>query len=73
MKIIDGRVKEVVLEDNDLLLVSTMQGNPSKIYIKSKNGELIIDDISLERMEELKEERKAIQAMQKYQREKSNK
>ncbi len=72
MRIIDGEIKEVVLEDDDLLLVSTMKGNERKIYIKAKNGELAIDDISLERIEEIKEEAKAIQAMQEYKNKKSN-
>ena len=49
-----------------------MKGNERKIYIKAKNGELAIDDISLERIEEIKEEAKAIQAMQEYKNKKSN-
>lgn len=72
MRIIDGNIKEIILDDNDLLLVSTMKGNESKIYIKSQNGELEIDDISLERLEELKEEAKAIKAMKEYKKEQSN-
>lgn len=73
MKIIEGIEKEIVLEDKDILIVSSMKGNKIKLRISCIAGSLQIDDVPVEKIQNLKEEEKAIQAMKKYKREKSQK
>lgn len=73
MKIIEGTTKEVILNDNDLLLVSTLKGNKRKICITAKNGILEIDEVPINKIDFLREEEKAIKAMKEYKKENSNK
>jgi len=68
MKIIEGITNEIILEDNDEIIISTLHGNKTKIKITTKNGSLHIEDIAYEKIYNISEEEKAIRAMKEYKR-----
>ena len=70
MKIINEN--EIILEENDEIIISTMKGNKIKIRITYNNGALEIDDVSIEKINLLNEEEKAIKAMKRYKKAKNN-
>lgn len=63
MKIINGKIKEIILDEEEILLISTLRGNKRKIYISIKNGAFEIDDVPVEKLKQMKEEEKAIAIM----------
>lgn len=73
MKLIKGNPNEVILEEEDLLIVSSLKRNKRKLSISVKNGALAIDDIPFKKIELIKEEEHAIKALEDYQKEKSSK
>ncbi len=58
MKIIE-KVKEIILEDGDVLFVSNI-GSNIKTEIKCSNNAITIDNLPLKRMNEIEEEEKQI-------------
>ena len=73
MKIIEGIVKEIILEDNDTIIISSMKGNKIKLQITCNSGSLQIDDIPIEKIKNIKEEEIAIKTMKEYKKEKLQK
>jgi len=73
MKFINGVIKEVILEENDTLLISSLQGNKCKLKITLEKGIIEIDDISIKKIEQIREEEEAIQIMKKFQLKKQKK
>ena len=48
MKIIEYKEKTtVVLEENDILEVETLKGNPAVLQIKLKNDVMIVDELNI--------------------------
>lgn len=56
----------IVLEDNDILEILTLKKNKDKIIVHCINSALHVDEVPMEELEHLKEEKKAIQEMKKY-------
>lgn len=73
MKVIDGLVKEIILEENDVLLISALHGNRYKLKITLNQGAIEIDDVPIKRIEQIKEEEIAIKTMEKYRKQNSKK
>ncbi len=73
MKIIGGIKKEIILEDNDVIIISSMKGNKVKLQVSCNSGSLQIDDLPIEKIKNIQEEEIAIEAMKKYQKEKLQK
>ena len=67
MKIIGGIKKEIILEDNDVIIISSMKGNKVKLQVSCNSGSLQIDDLPIEKIKNIQEEEIAIEAMKKYQ------
>lgn len=67
MKIINETIKKIILDEDDCIEVCTLKGNKSRVFISLKNGAIHISDIPLDRINNLKEEEMAIEAMKKYQ------
>lgn len=72
MKIIEGSKKEIILDDGDLLTVSALKGNKTKLIISAKDGILEVDDIPVKKIEQIREEENAIKAMEEFQKKNSN-
>lgn len=68
MKIIKNAENQstVILEDGDVLNVTSLQENGSKITIQCFDSILHVDEISMKEIENLKMEKEAIQAMEDY-------
>lgn len=62
MKIINSNI---ILENGDELIISMIDGG-LKTIAKCVNNMIHIDDISLERIKEIKEENEAIKIMEDY-------
>lgn len=73
MRLIGEIEKEIVLEENDKIFISMMKGNKVKIQVSCQNGALFIDDISIEKINALKEEENAIKSMKEYNRNQNKK
>ena len=73
MKIIGGIKKEIILDDNDVIIISSMKGNKVKLQVSCNSGSLQIDDLPIEKIKNIQEEEIAIEAMKKYQKEKLQK
>lgn len=56
----------IVLEDGDCVEILALKRNRDKIVIQCINTALHIDEIPIEELEQLQEEKKAIQAMKKF-------
>ena len=75
MKILKERIKlkfikkeenEIILEDDDKIIISSLKRNKIKIIISCKDGAIEIDTIPIEDIENLKKERNAMKAMKQY-------
>lgn len=67
MKIVNESKKtSIVLEDKDILEVTTLNANHTKITIKCLGGTLHLEEENGKILEEQKEEEKAIKAMKEY-------
>lgn len=66
MKFIKDVDPEIILEENDKVIISTMQGNKRKIIITYNNGSLEIDEVAVDKIELIKQEEEAIQVMKEY-------
>ena len=68
MKIIDekNQVKNIVLEDDDILEISTLKRNNETIIVKCLNGILHIEELTSKQIKDKKQEEEAIKAMKDY-------
>lgn len=67
MKIVNENKKtSIVLEDDDTLEVTTLNGNHTKITIRCLGGTLHLEEENVKVLEEQMEEEKAIKAMKDY-------
>ena len=65
LKILKGKINEIILNDEETILISMLKGNKRKISITSKEGSLQIDDIPIKKIDQTKEETAAISNLQK--------
>ena len=64
MKIIEYKEKtNVVLEENDILEVETLKGNPAVLQIKLKNNVLIVDELNIKEIERIKTEKEQVKIL----------
>ncbi len=56
----------VVLDEGDVLEVSSLQRNKEKVLIHCLNASLHIDELSTQDIKERSEEKKAIEVMEKF-------
>ncbi len=64
MKIIEYKEKTtVVLEENDILEVETLKGNPAVLQIKLKNDVLIVDELNIKEIERIKTEKEQVKIL----------
>ena len=64
MKIIEYKEKTtVVLEENDILEVETLKGNPAVLQIKLKNNVLIVDELNIKEIEIIKTEKEQVKIL----------
>ena len=64
MKIIEYKEKTtVVLEENDILEVETLKGNPAVLQIKLKNNVLIVDELNIKEIERIKTEKEQVEIL----------
>lgn len=73
MKILKESEKEqkIILEDNDILKIETMKGNPIQIIIECNDGIISIDEINLYKIKDLKIEKEQLKKLEKYIKEES--
>ena len=61
MKIVEYKEKTtVVLEENDILEVETLRGNPAVLQIKLKNGVIVVDELNIKEIERIKTEKEQV-------------
>ena len=64
MKIIEYKEKTtVVLEENDILEVETLKGNPAVLQIKLKNNVMIVDELNIKEIERIKNEKEQVKIL----------
>ena len=64
MKIIEYKEKTtVVLEENDILEVETLKGNPAELQIKLKNNVMIVDELNIKEIERIKTEKEQVKIL----------
>ncbi len=64
MKIIEYKEKTtVVLEENDILEVETLKGNPAVLQIKLKNDVMIVDELNIKEIERIKTEKEQVKIL----------
>lgn len=64
MKIIEYKEKTtVVLEENDILEVETLKGNPAVLQIKLKNGVIVVDELNIKEIERIKTEKEQVEIL----------
>ncbi len=64
MKIIEYKEKTtVVLEENDILEVETLKGNPAVLQIKLKNNVMIVDELNIKEIERIKTEKEQVKIL----------
>lgn len=68
MKIINNSTNHaiVVLEDNDILEVTSLKKNHEKLIIKNKNSVIHIDELTIQEINDITEEKENIESMKKY-------
>lgn len=68
MKIINNSTNHaiVVLEDNDVLEVTSLKKNHEKLIIKNKNSVIHIDELTIKEINDITEEKENIESMKKY-------
>ncbi len=74
MKIIEEKkAKTLILEENDIVNVKTLKGNPITIEIKCINGCLLIEDVPSKRIKEVSMEQTELEALKQYNQKKISK
>ncbi len=64
MKIVEYKEKTtVVLEENDILEVETLKGNPAVLQIKLKNGVIVVDELNIKEIERIKTEKEQVEIL----------
>lgn len=64
MKIIEYKEKTtIVLEENDILEVETLKGNPAVLQIKLKNNVMIVDELNIKEIERIKTEKEQVKIL----------
>ena len=64
MKIVEYKEKTtVVLEENDILEVETLKGNPAVLQIKLKNGVIVVDELNIKEIERIKTEKEQVKIL----------
>ena len=64
MKIIEYKEKTtVVLEENDILEVETLKGNPAVLQIKLKNDVMIVDELNIKEIERITMEKEQVKIL----------
>lgn len=64
MKIVEYKEKTtVVLEENDILEVATLKGNPAVLQIKLKNGVIVVDELNIKEIERIKTEKEQVEIL----------
>lgn len=68
MKILETVDKKaiIILDENEELEISTLKKNKEKVVIKCIDSTLHVDELSIEHLKKSGEEKKAIEAMQKF-------
>ena len=68
MKIIDEEDKKVriILEDDDILEISSLRSNNEKVIVKCLNSSLHIDELSVSKIKEKSLEEKEIKKMLEF-------
>ena len=56
----------ILLEEGEILEIVVLKRKQHKLVVKYHNGVLFIDEIPIQEIEQLQEEKKAIWAMQEY-------
>ena len=55
MRFIKRPLTEIILEENDIIIISALKGNHHKIQISLRNGAIEIDDLPFQKIQILKE------------------
>ena len=67
MKIVEENKKKIIiLETNEEIEVKTLKRNPILIYIKEKDGALLIDEVSAKRIKEIALEEEQVKILKEY-------
>ena len=67
MKIIEENKKKIIILDtNEEIEVKTLKRNPISIFIKEKDGALLIDEVSAKRIKEIALEEEQVKILKEY-------
>lgn len=67
MKIIEENKKKIIiLETNEEIEVKTLKRNPISIFIKEKDGALLVDEVSVKRIKEIALEEEQVKILKEY-------
>ena len=67
MKIVEENKKKIIiLETNEEIEVKTLKRNPISIFIKEKDGALLIDEVSAKRIKEIALEEEQVKILKEY-------
>ena len=67
MKIVEENKKKIIiLETNEEIEVKTLKINPISIFIKEKDGALLIDEVSAKRIKEIALEEEQVKILKEY-------
>ena len=67
MKIVEENKKKIIiLGTNEEIEVKTLKRNPISIFIKEKDGALLIDEVSVKRIKEIALEEEQVKILKEY-------
>ena len=67
MKIVEENKKKIIiLETNEEIEVKTLKRNPISIFIKEKDGALLIDEVSANRIKAIALEEEQVKILKEY-------
>ncbi|HIQ94292.1 TPA: hypothetical protein IAB29_04075 [Candidatus Ventrenecus stercoripullorum] len=67
MKIVEENKKKIIiLETNEEIEVKTLKRNPISIFIKEKDGALLVDEVSVKRIKEIALEEEQVKILKEY-------
>lgn len=67
MKIVEENKKKIIiLGTNEEIEVKTLKRNPISIFIKEKDGALLIDEVSAKRIKEIALEEEQVKILKEY-------
>lgn len=74
MKIIEENKKKIIILDtNEEIEVKILKRNPISIFIKEKDGALLVDEVSAKRIKEIALEEEQVKILKEYNFKKRNK